>query len=216
VKNRKILLAVVASVIAAGIVTGVLVVALTTGKKKSEEKAESEGQIVTGIKDPRGRDLPFPNPENTVVPPQDVQPPGNEPIFIPKEEMPKQEVPPDKSAAIKTSGGIRETETSDPPVICSPMPTTTYWVEIENAKLGDRTWRANFTIENFHGNGVYKVPVGMAMRYPDGQLTPFADGEAEVEILDGGARGIVRAQMFFLEGLTSVSFSYRCGGPAAG
>lgn len=212
--RHRVWIVVAAAVVLAGVVTGVLVAVLSARTERRAGQAEAEGRIATGIKDPRGRDLPVPNPENTVVPPQDIQPPGGEPIFVPKDELPKQEVPPEKTASIKTTGGIRETESSSPPVICSPMPTDTYWVEVEGATLGDRTWRANFTIENFRGDGTYEVPVGMAMRYPDGQLTPFADGKAKVEISGGGSRGSVKAEMYFLEGLTSVSFSYVCGGPA--
>lgn len=194
--------------ILAGVVVGVLV---RSDSQKTEGADVIGGEVDTGIKDPRGRDLPMPNPENTVIPPQDIQPPAGERIYIPKHELQPQTVPPEASTSIKTTGGIRETESSKAIVICSPMPTTRYWVEIENAKLGDRTWRSNFEINDFKGDGTYEVPVGIAMRYPDGQLHPYAD-KAIVEISAGGSRGTIRAEMYFLEGLTSVSLAYVCGG----
>jgi len=211
--NKKIAVYASAGVVIAAVLTALIVGVLSRSSTQNEGRDEhSKGELETGIKDPRGRDLPRPNPENTVVPPQDIQPLGEEPIFIPKNEMPPQALPPDATAIIKTTGGIRETEPSKAVVICSPMPTNEYWVEIEDAKLGDRTWRSNFKIDNFHGDGTYEVPVGMAMRYPDGQLFPYADGKSIVEISGGGTKGTIRAEMYFLEGLTSVSLAYRCGG----
>lgn len=213
--SKKLIAFVAAGVVVAAILAGIVVGVLVRSNSQKNEISGGIGEeVTTGIKDPRGRDLPMPNPENTVVPPQDVQPPAGEPIFVPKQELPPQTVPPEASTAIKTTGGIRETEASKAYVICSPMPTTTYWVEIEEAKLADRTWRSNFTIENFHGDGTYEVPVGIAMRYPDGQLHPYADGKAIVEISGGGTRGTIKAEMVFLEGLTSVSLAFVCGGAA--
>ncbi len=213
--NKKLLLSLLGGVVIAAILAGVVIgVLIRSNSKKSEVRGTSGDEISTGIKDPRGRDLPVPNPENTVVPPQDIQPPGGEPIFVPKQELPTMSVPPEASTSIKTTGGIRESEDSKAFVICSPMPSSRFWVEIEEAKLGDRTWRSNFTIENFHGDGSYEVPVGIAMRYPDGQLHPSADGKAIVEISGGGTKGTIKAEMVFLEGLTSVSLAFVCGGPA--
>jgi hypothetical protein len=211
--SKKLVLIIVGGVVLSAVLAGVVLGVLTSSKsRRDEKKVGTEEEVKTGIKDPRGRDLPMPNPENTVVPPQDVQPPAGEPIFIPKQDLPPQTVPPDASTAIKTTGGIRETEASKAFVICSPMPTTHFWVEIEEAKLGDRTWRSNFEIQNFQGDGTYEVPVGIAMRYPDGQLYPYADGKAIVEISGGGSRGTIKAEMVFLEGLTSVSLAFVCGG----
>ncbi len=215
--SKKMLAFVVAGVVVAAVLGGVtLALLLSSDYGRNEGVQGSEGEISTGIKDPRGRDLPRPDPENTVIPPQDIQPPAGEPIFIPKNELPQQSVPPDASTSIKTTGGIRETEASKAVVLCSPMPTTHFWVEIEDAKLGDRTWRSNFEIRDFRGDGTYEVPVGMAMRYPDGQLHPYADGKAIVEISGGGTRGTIKAEMVFLEGLTSVSLAFVCGGSAPG
>lgn len=77
-----------------------------------------------------GRVVERPNPSNTVVLPPDVQAPGGEPIFMPKAEIPVQELPPGGSstAAIKTTGGIRQSQVSDPIVICGPSPSpSTGW-----------------------------------------------------------------------------------------
>lgn len=162
-----------------------------------------------------GRVVEKPNPTNTVVLPPDVQAPGGEPIFLPKEELPVQELPMDGNvtAAVKATGGIRQSQTSGPTVICGAQPSPEYWVELENGKLGDRTFRMNFAISGYNGPGKYRAVVGMAMSYPDGSMAPSADGQALVEVTSDGAAGNVRGEFQFTEGLVSISLAYRCGAP---
>lgn len=180
-----------------------------SSKGNSSSSGGGDTVVVEG-----GKEVPKPNPSNTVILPQDVQ--SNEPIFIPKDQLPQVSLPPDSSdnLIVKVTGGIRDTSTSSGVVICGPQPNPEYWVEIADGKLGDRTYGMNWTIKGYHGPGEYTTVVGMAMRYPDGELAPFADGKAKVVVGAEGTAGTVRAEFQFREGLVSVSMAYKCGANA--
>lgn len=214
--NKKAMVVIViagALVLALGVFAAIKV---TSSSDKARGSAK-DGGTPTGdvVVIEGGRVVEKPNPSNTVILPPDVQAPGGEPIFLPKNEIPVQEVPPggQDTVAIKTTGGIRQSQASAPIVICGPQPAPEYWVEVENGNLGDRTFRMNFTITAYAGPGKYTTPVGIAMSYPDGSMAPSADGQALVEVIADGAAGNVRGEFQFTEGLVSVSMAYRCGGP---
>lgn len=158
-----------------------------------------------------GKEVPKPDPSNTVVLPPDIQ--SNEPIFIPRDELPAVSLPPDsgENLTVKVTGGIRDTQASKGIVICGPQPSPEYWVEIADGQLGDRKYGMNWSIRDYRGPGEYTAVVGMAIRYPDGELAPFADGKAKVVVAPDNASGTVRAEFQFKEGLVSVSMAYRCG-----
>lgn len=207
------------------VIAGTLILALgvfaaikVTSRAEKSASGAKDGGTPTGdvVVIEGGRVVEKPNPSNTVVLPPDVQAPGGEPIFLPKNEIPVQQLPQggNDTVAIKTTGGIRQSQASNPIVICGPSPSPEYWVEMENGKLGDRTFRMNFTIAGYQGPGKYTTVVGIAMSYPDGSMAPSADGQALVEVTSDGAAGNVRGEFQFTEGLVSVSLAYRCGAPA--